>query len=107
MWGAPVPPEEEDPLQPPGLTPTLQEVAPTVLLDRHPTAVRAWLQRAGRPTSTSQPAVWREIKNKLKIKEKVSVLLTRLLVLLSLPMLLSPSSGPVGGCGITTLFPRP
>jgi len=25
MWGAPVPPEEEDPLQPPGLTPTLQE----------------------------------------------------------------------------------
>ena len=59
VWGAPAPPKEEGPQQPPGLTPAPQKAAPTAALGRHRTAVRARLQWAGRPTSTSRPAACR------------------------------------------------
>lgn len=62
-------------------------------------------------TSESMAQTLQENKHKLKKKtkqvEKVSVLLTRLLLLLSLPMLLLPSSSPELWRRITTLFPSP
>ena len=70
VWGAPAPPEEEGPPQPPGLTPAPQKAAPTAALGRHRTAVRAQRQRAGRPTSTSRPAACWQNKHQLKQRRK-------------------------------------
>ena len=58
VWGAPAPPEEEGPQQPPGLCAALQEAAPAAALGRHRNAVTARLRRAGSPTSASRPAAY-------------------------------------------------
>ena len=70
VWGAPAPPKEEGPQQPPGLAPTSQKAAPASALGRHRTAVRAQRQRAGRPTSTSRPAACWQNKHQLKQRRK-------------------------------------
>ena len=68
VWGAPAPPEEEGPQQPPGLAP--KKAAPEAVLGQRHTAIRAWLQRAGRPTSTSRPAGRWQNKQQLKQRRK-------------------------------------
>jgi len=114
VCGAPAPAEEEGSQQPPGLVPASQKAAPAAALGRHHTAVshyRHYRPKVGSGGLGGQHLplgllLADRINISFKKEENVSVLLTRLLALLSLPMLLSPFSGPGGGHRNAALFPR-
>ena len=107
MCGAPAPAEEEGSQQPPGLVPTSCQSLPVSAVSHY----RHYRPKVGSGGLGGQHLplgllLADRINISFKKEENVSVLLTRLLALLSLPMLLSPSSGPGGGHRNAALFPR-